>query len=71
MCVTVYLDFDHVRCTVRKDLVDAARKNRLGHEKTIEDYCGTDEAAKNTYVIAQYDKPPYKGTWWIGEGIST
>ena len=27
-------------------MVDAARKNRLGYEKTIEDYCGTDEAAK-------------------------
>ena len=54
---------------VKGELLEAVMGNQSSYDKTVKEYCGMHSKPRRTYVIAKYVKPPYKGTWWVGEGI--
>ena len=49
--------------------MEAVTGNEYTFDKTVKEYCGMHSVPRRTYVIAKYAISPYKGTWWVGEGI--
>ena len=49
--------------------MEAVTRYQFSYDKTVKEYCGEYGQPRRTYVIAKYAVVPYKGTWWVGEGI--